>query len=427
MTDRPRIVSLLAENIKRIKVVRIKPDGSVVRISGPNDSGKTSVLDAIWWAITGGKNVQERPIRDGEQEARIELDLGSLKVTRRFKHKKDGGEVVSSLIVETAEGARYPSPQAVLDGLVATLAFDPLQFATRMTPREQYEALRGLVTDVDFDAIAKERAEIFAERTDTNRRIAENVARASAFPAVTQAETEEVDVKDIMAELDRISDHNKEREEETRRRDAFIERMRVDDERVANIEKEIKRLQDERDIIRKRSDADLQTFGDLPAISAAIDPAPIKQKLLDADKINERVRAGKKLAAIIADLNALRQRAAIQTTAIGDLDAKVSKAITSAKLPVSGLTLGDGSVLLNDRPFEQASTAQKLRVSMAIAAGLNPKLRVMIVREGAFLDKNGMELLTKFADENDFQIWVERVGDEPVGFVLEDGSLKVPG
>ena len=51
-----RIVGLVAENVKRIEVVELKPTGDVVEITGKNGSGKTSLLDAIWYAfLLGGR------------------------------------------------------------------------------------------------------------------------------------------------------------------------------------------------------------------------------------------------------------------------------------------------------------------------------------------------------------------------------------
>jgi hypothetical protein len=81
--------------------------------------------------------------------------------------------------------------------------------------------------------------------------------------------------------------------------------------------------------------------------------------------------------------------------------------------------------MLNGVPFDQASDAEQLRASVAIAMSAKPKLRVIRVRDGSLLDENGMKLLADMADEFDCQVWCEYVGtDSPTGFVLEDGHLK---
>jgi len=99
--------------------------------------------------------------------------------------------------------------------------------------------------------------------------------------------------------------------------------------------------------------------------------------------------------------------------------------IAAAKMPVPGLSFGDGMVVLNGVPFDQASDAEQLRTSIAIAMALNPKLRVIRVRDGSLLDEESMKLLEQMADSKDYQVWIERVdGSGKVGFVLEDGLVK---
>ncbi len=57
-----QIISLQAENIKRLTAVEIKPDGALVQITGRNGAGKSSVLDAIWWALSSARHIQSGPV-----------------------------------------------------------------------------------------------------------------------------------------------------------------------------------------------------------------------------------------------------------------------------------------------------------------------------------------------------------------------------
>ena len=148
-----KIIKLTAENVKRLRAVEITPDGTVQVITGRNAQGKTSVLDAIWLALGGGAASREtvRPIRDGEDHASVTLDLGDLTVTRTWTGDK------TSLSVKAADGAKYSSPQGVLDSLVGRLSFDPLEF-TRLSGRDQVSALLDIVSlDVDLDDLARQR------------------------------------------------------------------------------------------------------------------------------------------------------------------------------------------------------------------------------------------------------------------------------
>ena len=123
-----RVIELIAKNFKRIKVVRIRPEGPLVPIVGRNAQGKTSVLDAIWAALGGGHAVPGEPIRRGRSKAEIKLTLDDLIVTRKFTHAG------SKLEVTTREGSPIKSPQGVLDKLCGSLTFDPLA-AIALAPR----------------------------------------------------------------------------------------------------------------------------------------------------------------------------------------------------------------------------------------------------------------------------------------------------
>ena len=109
-----KIVQLQAENVKRLKAVEIKPDGSLVVVRGENGEGKTSLLDSIAMAF-GGKNAQPAmPIRRGEDHARVCVELEDMIVERRWT-----ADDKTYLEVRSKEGAKFPSPQAMLDKLKA--------------------------------------------------------------------------------------------------------------------------------------------------------------------------------------------------------------------------------------------------------------------------------------------------------------------
>jgi hypothetical protein len=113
------------------------------------------------------------PIRKGENSGRIRLNLGELVVTRRFT------ESGSTLVVENADGARFPSPQKMLDDLIGELSFDPLAFS-RMDGRQQYEELKRIAKiDLDMDALERASATDYESRTRMNRMATATVVSAS--------------------------------------------------------------------------------------------------------------------------------------------------------------------------------------------------------------------------------------------------------
>ena len=203
-----KILKLEAENVKKIKVLEITPDGNLVQITGKNGQGKTSVLDSIWWALAGADNIQKMPIRAGEEEARIRLDLGEIVVTRTFKEGKDGKHD-TLLTVTNATGAKFPTPQKMMDELLDSLSFDPLAFA-RMKARDQFEAMRRFVPDVDFDAIEKAQKMDFDTRTALNRRAKEARTLAESIVTMPGDPTTRVDDQALIKQLSEAAAQNDE-------------------------------------------------------------------------------------------------------------------------------------------------------------------------------------------------------------------------
>ena len=99
-------------------------------------------------------------------------------------------------------------------------------------------------------------------------------------------------------------------------------------------------------------------------------------------------------------------------------------AITTAAMPVPGLGFGEGSVTFDGVPFDQAETSAQIRVGVAIAMAANPKLRVIRIKEGSFLDPDNLALIAEMARAHDYQVWLERVDTSgKVGVVIDDGQV----
>jgi hypothetical protein len=92
--------------------------------------------------------------------------------------------------------------------------------------------------------------------------------------------------------------------------------------------------------------------------------------------------------------------------------------------PVSGLDFRNGKVVYNGVPINQASTAEKLRVGMAIAMALNPRLRIIRIEDGSLLDRESWRVIEEMARQGDYQVWIETVADEPgQGIYIYDGQV----
>lgn len=402
-----KIVRLEAENVKRLRAVEIVPDGNTVVISGRNGQGKTSVLDSIWLALGGGPagRATKRPIRDGEKSASVTLDLGELKVTRSWEGDR------TTLRVENAEGARYGSPQSMLDGLVGRLSFDPLTFA-QQDERSQRSTLLSLV-DLPFDPdeLAAERRGAFDARTETNRDLKRLEARIAGIPVLAGVPDEEVDLADLLRQASDARGH-------LDRAERFQTDLAVARDDVDAAERVL------RDAQEALAVAETRVAGipaDLP------DPIVFEEQIASADATNRAVRAAQERAVFVGEADTLRAESDRLTGRLQEIDDRRQAGLVAAKMPLDGLAFDEDGVTYQGVPLKQASAAEQLRVSIAMAMALNPKVRVIRITDGSLLDSENLALIAAMVDEHDFQCWIERVDETgQMGVVIEDGSVVVP-
>jgi len=130
------------------------------------------------------------------------------------------------------------------------------------------------------------------------------------------------------------------------------------------------------------------------------------------------------LITVLEQADEVEQRSRALSEAINARAEEVSQAIARAQMPVPGLGFGDGAVTLGGLPFEQASDAEKLEVSLGIAIAANPKVRVIRIRDGSLLDDQSLATVAQMARENNCQVWIERVDTTgKIGIVIEDGMV----
>lgn len=423
-----QIVELRAENIKRISAVAIKPEGPVVEITGRNEQGKSSVLDSIWLALGGAEAIPKEPIRKGQEKASVTLDLGELKVTRKFTRKEDG-EISTTLTVETADGMRPKSPQTLLNELVGRFTLDPLAFS-KMAPAAQFDAMKALVPDYDFDAsIAADKAD-YEKRTAVNRKLKEYRAAAEAIPLAT---AQHVDDAPILEQMAKAGDHNAGISERKARREqasnaARSHRGRADAIRL-EIENHRKRIA-ELEVMATQADKEAEELEAKLAAAAPL-PEPIDTAAL-AEKL-ARIQKDNAVAATQVQRKELLNKAAeaeaeskALTAHMEDRAQRRAEAIAAAKLPVEGLTLGESEVLVDGLPFANAAASKKIRISVALAMALNPKIRVIRIMDGSLLDADAQKIVHDMAAEHGFQVWIETVqSGSPGAVVIEDGQVKL--
>jgi hypothetical protein len=412
-----KIVEFQAENTRVLKVVRITPDGNMVILGGDNEAGKTTVLDDIELIFGGGKSrkMPEVPIRTGQKSGRT-----SVKLSNGMTLEREWSATGTRLIVRGEDGKKLPGgPQEIADKFFSLVAFDPLEFADKMDAKKQAEVLRKLV-GLDFSELDAKRASLYTERTDVGRdgeRAAGQLAGTRVFPDAPQAE---VSVAELVREKDVAESHNQKNQKV---RDAYA--AIKEEERLAAIALDKARAALE-EAEKRAADVRAKALDAVSAVEALRDmeTAPLIERISGAEEVNRAVRANKDHTAKKTEVEQLRAKYATLTKQIDAIDAQKEKALSGAKWPVEGLGFDGDGVTYKGLPFAQASKAARYKVSIAIGAKLNPELHAMLIRDASLLDKKSMALLAQLADEQDEQLWIERVGAGDVGaIVLEDGEV----
>ncbi|WP_065961207.1 AAA family ATPase [Curtobacterium sp. UCD-KPL2560] len=415
-----RVLALNVENYKRLTAVEIRPDGDVVLIGGRNAQGKTSILDAIYAVLKGGAAAREtvQPIRDGQDTAVARLEIGdehgtvAYVATRRWT-KDDAG----TLTVESSDHARFSSPQKLLDGMLGSITLDPLAF-TRMDAKKQLATLIDALGDsLGFDPVKldAERKGVYDRRTEVGRAVTRLEGQLGSYPAPDPTvPAEEVSAADLLATVEAVSRQN-------RAIDTAIEtarQARADRERAADA------LVAAQNALTAATTRATETVAAARALGDRDDPQPFLDQLAELDKVNERVRQQRDRAALAEELSDRKREQAQHTLRLEEIDRQKADGIAAAKLPVPGLGFDADGVTLNGIPFSQASTAEQVRVSTALAMAGDPTIRVMRIDGGESLDSDSLAIVEQLAAEKSYQVWISRVDESrSVGFTIEDGTV----
>lgn len=396
-----KIISLTASNIKKLKAIEIKPNSNFVQITGRNAQGKTSVLDCIWYALGGKESIDVKPIREGQEKAVIKIDLDEFVVIRTFKQTDNG--TTTSLVIESKDGAKYPSPQAMLDNIIGKLSFDPLAF-TKMKAKDQFDKLKEIANiDFDFEEYKFKEKQIYEERTVINREIKQLESSINSIIIDEKLGDTFVDTSALMNEISEIEHYNVEQINRETTRETLLSK-------INNLKKEIITINETINSILVMPLKDVEELRRKMSMSSLINNN-VSNIHLKKDKEN-------RLKEVIA-------KSEQRTNLLNNMISCKNEIIKNAKMPIAGLTIDDGQVIFNNIPLQQSSGAEQLKISMAIAMAANPKLRVIRIADGSLLDDTSMKEIEEIAIENDYQIWIERVDNSgTTGVYIENGEIK---
>lgn len=413
-----KITALQAENVKRIKAVQIEPaPNGLTIVGGNNNQGKTSVLDAIAWALGGEKYRPNAAAREGAvspPRLRVTLSNGIV-VERKGKN--------GALTVTDPTGKR--AGQTLLNEFVEQLALDLPRFLNA-SDKDKADTLLKIIGVGDQLAVMDQRIKaLYDKRTTVGQIAAQKKAYADEMQEYPDAPTEPVSALELIR-----------RQQDILARNGENQRKRA---QAAQLEDTVARLQAKADDLQARLDEahaaliraknDLDTARKSAADLEDESTAEIEAALANVEEINRKVRANLDKARAMDDAREMSAQYADLTAQLNEARQKRTALLDGADLPLPGLGVEDGALTYNSRHWNDMSGSDQLRVATAIVRKINPacgfvlldKLEQMDLRTlqefGAWLQAEGLQAIaTRVSTGGECQIIIEdgRVaGDEP--------------
>ena len=416
-----KINTLELENIKRVKAVRLEPTANgLTVIGGRNGQGKTSVLDAIAWALGGNKFRPTEPQRDGSvipPHLKITLDNGII-VERSGKN--------SALKVIDPTGNK--SGQQLLDNFISELALDLPKFMN-MNNKDKARVLLEIigVGDKLYELENKENS-LYNQRTEIGRIADRKKKYADELPLHTGLPTEPVSAAELIRQQQDILAKNGENQRKRERVHQIEDRANNLSREKMLIKKEIERLTQqlaEKDAELTGALAELETAKKTAAQLKDESTAELEKNIADIDSLNQKIRENLEREKAEIDAEEYRKEYDDLTDQIEAVRKAKTELLTNADLPLPELSVKDGLLTYKGYQWDNMSASEQLRVAAAIVRRLNPECGFVLLDKLEQMDTDTLREFGEWLEAEGLQAIATRVstGDE-CSVIIEDGYVK---
>lgn len=430
-------------------------DGHSVELTGENGVGKSSVIDAIRYALTN-KSDRKYIIRNGENEGEIIVETDSgLSIDRKAKTAQSDYKSIKQ------NGTTVGSPEAFLKTLFVPLQLNPMEFIN-MSEKEQNTVILNMIQydwnmdtikewfgeipqDVNYDQnilsvlydIQKEDGYYFQHRQDINRDIRSKKAvindiNASLPLGYDGTTWENANIGDLYTQIERIRKENHDIEYAKQMIDGHDQKVRkfqadreialaaldreitaegnqIDTE-LASLEERIKSLKEKKATLAgKRTDKEKAIESEYKASVAKFEAEiaeyedlakkktqPIDHLVAEADnteKMKSHVGEWKRMLSIQDDVVKLEEQSKLLTEKIEKARHLPGEILETAEIPVKGLTVKDGIPLINNLPVSNLSDGEKLSLCVDIAVQNPGGLQIILMDGIESLSDNNREAI----------------------------------
>lgn len=406
-----KITALQAENVKRIKAVQLTPAASGLTIvGGNNNQGKTSVLDAIAWALGGERFRPVAAAREGAfapPALRVELSNGVI-VERKGKN--------SSLTVTDPSGRR--AGQQLLNCFVEELALDLPRFMLA-SDRDKADTLLRIIGIGDQLAVLdRQIKQEYDRRTAIGQIAAQKKHYAEEMTGYPDSPDEPVSASELIRRQQAILARNGENQRLRDQAENLAAAVEGQERRVMYLKEQLQAEQDKLNRLR----ADLITAQKSAEGLQDESTEELEASLRNIEEINRRVRANMDKARAQQEAEDYAKQYDRLNDQIRSLRKQRLDLLNGADLPLPGLGVDEGALTYNGKHWGDMSGSDQLRVATAIVRRLNPECGFVLLDKLEQMDLDTLAAFGRWLETEGLQVIATRVstGGE-CQIIIEDG------
>lgn len=401
-----KINKLEIENVKRVKAVKIEPTANgLTIIGGKNNQGKTSVLDAIAWALGGDRYRPSQAQREGSvipPNLHIVMNNGLI-VERRGKN--------SDLKVTDPNGKK--AGQQLLNEFVEQLALDLHKFM-EATSREKAQTLLQIIgVGPRLADLERQEKELYNERTYIGRTADQKEKYAKEQPYYPDVPSVPVSASELIRQQQEILAQNGENQRKRERRHQLEQEYQSVTEQIQALLAKQGQLEADLKIARETSEGltDRST-------------AELEENISNIEEINRKVRANLDKDKAEEDAKGYREQYNRLTSQIEEIRSQKTDLLKEADLPLPGLGVEDGELVYNGQKWDNMSGSEQLKVSTAIVRRLNPECGFVLLDKLEQMDLDTLHEFGQWLEQEGLQAIATRVstGGE-CSLIIEDGYV----
>lgn len=402
------------ENVKRVQAVRIEPSPTgLTIIGGRNQQGKTSVLDAILWALGGNKYRPSNAKRDGSSaDPRIEIELDNgLRVTRDGKN--------ASLKVIDAHGNK--AGQSILDELIGQLALDLPKFL-QATGKEKAETLLQIIGVGDqLTTLDREAERLYNERHAVGQVLTRKQKHAEDLPFEQGVPEEEVSAGELIQQQQAILAKNGENQRLRLQRDE-LERSVVS--QAAAVEYLRRKIAEAEQVLAQTEEQYVTASRTAESLQDE-STAKLEASLHQIDDVNRRVRRNAEKRHAEAEAAEVAEQVEDLTSRLEAVRKQRQDLLANATLPLPGLSVVGGELAYNGQQWDCTSGSDQLRVAVAIVRKLRPECQFVLLDKLEQMDTQTLAEFGAWLEAEKLQVIATRVstGGE-CSIIIEDGLVS---